>query len=159
MKNLLPPPCLGTIEMPHIAVYMNGADIHHRWQIIHPIASTEAIDVKIYKRHIVSTFVPNARHSVLICDVQYLEVLRKLDGLKIGDVELCLEYRVHTSVLLDASDDVTQAGEYWHRNGLHFGEYQILHGFGQFFFDCLLSSQGDECFIYLVAKLVTFLLQ
>ena len=96
--------------MPHVAVYLNGSDIHHRWQIIHPIASTEAIDVKIYKRHIVSAFVPNARHSVLLCDVQYLEVLRKLDSLKIGDVELCFEYRSHWSFkLLNVSNNSPNA--------------------------------------------------
>ena len=82
--------------MPNEAVYLHSADIYHRWKIIHAIACAEAIDVEIYCVDFSLAFIPDARHSSLFCDVQDFEVLRKLDCLKIVDVEFLFENCSHT---------------------------------------------------------------
>ena len=61
------------------------------------------------------------------------------------------------SVLFDTSDDVTQAGEYWHGHGLYFGEYQILHRLGQFLFDVLFSPKGYQSIEHLLSEVCLLL--
>jgi hypothetical protein len=79
------------------AVNLHGADIFHRRVVVHAKASTEAIDVKADTIDVRLTLIPDTWDSVLICDVQDIEVLRYLDGLNVADSKLLLEYRFHSS--------------------------------------------------------------
>ena len=65
--------------MPHVAVRLHGADILHRWQVVHAVARAEAVDVEPSQGLVGVALIPDAGLAPLDAQVQDAEVLRQLD--------------------------------------------------------------------------------